>query len=338
MSNKAIETNIKTIVFSGKQEDWIAWKIKFLAKAERMGFIDLMTGEDKRSIPKSNAVLDPKTDADKIKIKELNRIGFSELVMSMETDKKNSAGFNVLMLINNSITDEYKRGNVQTAWNAILQRYEPDSAATLTKLTNQFFSFKLKQGADPEMYITNLETMRLRMAILKSTMTDEQFMTQILNNLTKDYATQGYFLEKRLNDKVNPLKIHEIRTELALQYERLGGKKSSDDNEVTQDQALYAGRNFKGQCRKCGQRGHKAAACPQRRGNRSAGYRGQRAERGPNRGQAARGDRTQNLGASRNNSGRRSGRENSHERGSRVSKGPCYVCGKMGHLARDCWY
>jgi hypothetical protein len=63
MSNKAVETNIKTIVFSGKQDDWIAWKIKFLAKAERMGFIDVMTGEDNRPIPTSNETLDPRIES-----------------------------------------------------------------------------------------------------------------------------------------------------------------------------------------------------------------------------------------------------------------------------------
>jgi hypothetical protein len=56
---------------------------------------------------------------------------------------------------------------------------------------------------------------------MDSFMTDYQFMTQVLNNLTNDYKLHMLLLEKRIASKGNQLSIDELKEELSLRYERL---------------------------------------------------------------------------------------------------------------------
>jgi hypothetical protein len=63
--SRDVETSIKVIQFSGKQKDWAVWEEKFMARAKRKGFKDLLLG--KATIPKTSDVLDEKSDDDKKK-------------------------------------------------------------------------------------------------------------------------------------------------------------------------------------------------------------------------------------------------------------------------------
>jgi len=67
-------------------------------------------------------------------------------------------------------------------------------------------------------------------------------------------------MEKRINDKMNPLTVDEIRDDLNLRVERLNEKINDNENEDNQDVAFFAGQ-FKGKCRNCGLIGHKARGC-----------------------------------------------------------------------------
>jgi len=76
--------NLKVIAFSGKQDDWKFWEVKFLARA-RKGFREILLG--KETIPKDDEkfdLTDPKEMA-KSKICDKNKLAFKELVLSIDT-------------------------------------------------------------------------------------------------------------------------------------------------------------------------------------------------------------------------------------------------------------
>jgi hypothetical protein len=81
-------------------------------------------------------------------------------------------------------------------------------------------------------------------------------MIHILNNMTSDNDLQLVTIEKRVNDKVNPLTIDEIKDDLNLRFERLN-KKANEQNEskVVEDLTLF-GVQFKRKCRNHG--GHRS--------------------------------------------------------------------------------
>jgi len=72
------------ISFNGKQLDWAIWKEKFLARARRRGYKDIILG--KTAIPVDGATIDTMTPAGKeqARIKKLN-VAFKELILSIDT-------------------------------------------------------------------------------------------------------------------------------------------------------------------------------------------------------------------------------------------------------------
>jgi hypothetical protein len=94
----------------------------------------------------------------------------------------------------------------------------------LVRTERMFRESKLSKDENPEVWITILEDLRLKLEIMVSSMTDDQFMVQVLNSLTGDYVLRMLLLEKRIGNKVNPLTIEDFKEELNLRFERLSSK------------------------------------------------------------------------------------------------------------------
>jgi len=79
------EKNFKIIAFSGQQEDWKFWEVKFLARARRRGFREILLGTI--PIPKDDEKFDLTKPDKKAKGKICGRIEltFKELVLSIKT-------------------------------------------------------------------------------------------------------------------------------------------------------------------------------------------------------------------------------------------------------------
>jgi hypothetical protein len=96
------------------------------------------------------------------------------------------------------------------------------------KLEKQFRELSLKKGQDPEIRITESEDLRVRLEAMGLSISENQFMIHILNNLTSDYELQLALMERRVGYDEKPLKIEEIRGELILRFERMNMKSSSN--------------------------------------------------------------------------------------------------------------
>jgi hypothetical protein len=106
------------------------------------------------------------------------------------------------------------------AWERLKNKFEPSSAPTLVNLEKQFRQCSLKKGKDPDIWITELEDCQMRLEELGSSISDNQFILHILNNMTVDYDLQLAMMEKRVADKSNPLTIDKIRDNLNLRFKR----------------------------------------------------------------------------------------------------------------------
>jgi hypothetical protein len=76
-------STFRVIPFCGKGDEWPIWSKKFLAKAKRYGFKDVILG--KLSIPKIDESFDEASDEGKrmLKIIKFNKIAFTELILSI---------------------------------------------------------------------------------------------------------------------------------------------------------------------------------------------------------------------------------------------------------------
>jgi hypothetical protein len=61
----------------------------------------------------------------------------------------------------------------------------------------------------------------MKLEDMGSSMTDDQFMIHVLNNLTSDYELQMVLMEKRIVNKENPLEFEKLLEELNLGFEIL---------------------------------------------------------------------------------------------------------------------
>ena len=126
---------------------------------------------------------------------------------------------------------DYEDGNASMAWEKLKKKFDPVSAPTLVKKERLFRESKLGKNEDPEIWINNLEDLQVKLEVMGSEMTDEQFLIQVLNGLTKNYELQITLIENRIGDKMNPLSIDEVKEDLNLRYERLSSKSESTKRE-----------------------------------------------------------------------------------------------------------
>jgi hypothetical protein len=168
---------IRVLSFSGRKEE--SWNEKFLAKAKRSGIEDVLLG--KVEIPSSWDVIDEKTEEGKklLQIADLNEIAFTELILSIDVSHSN--GKIVFGIVKSCKSKELEDGNTALAWETLKKKYDPISAPSLVKTERLFRESRLGKNEDPEIWISNLEDLRIKLETMGSVMTDDQFIVQVLN-------------------------------------------------------------------------------------------------------------------------------------------------------------
>jgi hypothetical protein len=190
---------------------------------------------------------------------DMNELAYTELILSI--DDKTSSGKVAFNLVKGCKNKDYAYGNASMAWKRLKNKFEPSSTPSLVKLEKQFRQYSLKKGQDPDIWITKLEDYRMRLEDFGSSISDNQFILHILNNMTDDYDLQLAMMEKRVKDKSNPLTMDEIRDDLNLRFERLSEKQNEENENDNNQEVAFFGGQFKGKCRNCGAIGHKAKDC-----------------------------------------------------------------------------
>jgi gag-polypeptide of LTR copia-type len=250
------DTSIRVIVFSGKRDDWESWKVKFTVKAAIRGYEGVLLGED--PVPKTHDVTGTKKTltADEQVIATANKTGYGDLILSI--DCSTAAGKVAFAAVKGAKTKEVPGGDLRAAYLRLKTKYEPSTTPQLMQLTREFHSKSLQSGHDPDVYITNLEAIKVQMAELDHEINEKSLILHILNNLNDDYEMEVKMLEhrmQRLKDEGKEMSIEEVRIELNLRYERL----KQSNKKV--DHAYYMGTTFKGKCHWCGKIGHKSTEC-----------------------------------------------------------------------------
>lgn len=244
------------------------------------------------------AAEDEATAAKKLTVElwRLNELAFEDLLLSINT--KTSSGTTAFNLVDTCTTSDQPEGNCKIAWDRLVAKYQPKTAPSYIQLKKDFANSRLRDlDVRPDERMSELESLRSEMNKVtiagKSDMTDVDVIIHILSNLPEEYEVAVSELENKLRDTSKPLDMEEVRLVLGNRYNRI--TKNAENAEQEKAFAAFQ-KQFKGNCRNCGEYGHKSENCPNKKPSN----------------------------------------ENSGNRTSTKFKGNCNYCHKYGHMEKDC--
>jgi len=116
-------------------------------------------------------------------------------------------------------SNDYKNGNAANIWKCLHDKYMPNMAPMKLELKSEFQWSKLSDvSKDLDIWISNPESIRARLADMKVDISDKDFIVHVLNGLPKEYKVQVSKLEECFRSSTNPLTIQDMQSKLNLKY------------------------------------------------------------------------------------------------------------------------
>lgn len=187
-------SNWKIAKFTGKDEDWEYWQHQFISRAVAKGYDGILDGTD--HVPNHDETLEKTNEADKekLKLRELNKQGYSELVALC-------TGARVpFLMVKKAKSVRLPKGDLQLAWQNLMDRFESSEKADVADVIQEYNDCKMEKGEDPEEWIAKKDTIRLRLQLeygLKD-YTDEMFLNSIIHGLPEEYYATKAVLQKEM--------------------------------------------------------------------------------------------------------------------------------------------
>ena len=249
MATKLIEAELKftrVVPLSGKKEDWDMWQIKHVGRSRVRGTYGVLMGIEKIPIVVSGIASTSEED----ELIELNTIAYNDLLQSCSE----AISFN---LVRTGITDELPDGSAAQAWKNLCSKYSPNTVAEKIRLKKELQQLKLDNASDdPDIWLTKLELIRMQLVKFKASVSDDDLIMHVLNNLPSDYNQLIVTMEYMMNK--SDLDINNMRETLNLAFSCMNPGGNVEEKALA---AKHYTKQFKQNCRVCGQQGHKAEDC-----------------------------------------------------------------------------
>ena len=157
-------------------------------------------------------------------------MGYRDLVMSTE-------GIS-LTIVENAVSEELTKGDLKKAWERLERRWNPKTREDKVEVYTKFLNYKLENTRQRPMdWITFMEKKRSELMNTGHIMSDETFITHLLNSLPQT-EYEGAILVVKDKLRKGPVEIPEIEQVLEDKYQAMKQAKGWEEEE--DDCALFA--------------------------------------------------------------------------------------------------
>ena len=174
-------------------------------------------------------------------------------------------------IVENAVSEELPSGDLKKAWERLERWWNPKTREDKVEVYTKFLDYKLENSRQRPMdWIAFLEKNRSELMNTGHIMSDEMFITHLLNSLPQTvYEESILVIKDKLRKSI--LEITEIEQILEDKFQAMKQAKGREEEE--DDYALFVSpsnkkgpkKAFKGRCGYCEEFGHKAADCPKRK-------------------------------------------------------------------------
>ena len=269
---------LKSLIFDGDHKEYKKWSDRLLHYCNTKQCRNVLI-QDQPTMPDESTVLDPLVDADKplILLRTANALACSILSMTLKDDTGHEQ-------LESSMSTKLPSGDARQAWINLERIYNPKTDVDLYNLRQRFTRSEFKaEGISPDIWFTELEIIRRQLMMdFGVSITDDDVIQHVVYNLKPQiYQTAIQMIKRETADpkKTSPT-LEEIKAELRALFSQyvsgVTGKNSKRETALLmqsgKNKTTYA-KKFKGDCRLCGKKGHKAVDCwESAKGKGSANY------------------------------------------------------------------
>ena len=258
------------VPFDGKEENYQMWAEKFKGLCVVKGCVSVLLQD--LPIPKDDEFVDseldplsetPDTDKKAIQLKKKNQLAWSLLTICIQD--KSTFG-----LMNSAKPEGYTEGHARSAWLAIETRFKPKSDANKYELENKFHHCALiNENKSPDDWFADLEEIRTQLRIdFQIDIKDDKMVSHIVYNMKpRMYQNTLEIIKRELNNSL-VIKLESLKNDMRQIYNQNSNKTSylKEKKETVLVAKNVAStkkfpKKFKGDCRICGVKGHKAGDC-----------------------------------------------------------------------------
>ena len=244
-TNESALESVKTIKFTGDEKKWREWHKKVEAYAKVKGFHE--------------ALLDN------------NGTGVTEKM------RNNALNFLTMCLCGTAFAFVEDATDAAQVWKELKEEYSPSEDIDVYTLQEEFLRCKLTSDLEnPVHWFKRLEHINSRLSYIDASYkkSDEDLKIHIKVHLPSKYYSELLTTTRRT---FRAISLKDFKKEIKAHWRSITERKvNKDGNEETvlNTSAKRFYKQFKGQCRICGEFGHKAKFCPNRKpsGNRKGGF------------------------------------------------------------------